>query len=312
VSRPGRFAAASAIRSVAILALVGFVCVAHLARAQGVSPFLNLDAGACDKLEDKDLQVGPPDADIVAACAALRRGAVLGQRFSGGPGAIALLIAGLVLTYVVLGVPLRSVAGLLGQASGRSTTILSLEAGVAVVLRACVGLMLLAVLRIPYAIAVGCIVMLTAVILSLRKGPAAPSKNETAPGPSRASVVLANAINDAYASAPGVLGIALLARRDPWWLAIGLALALVATVPAVIAARRRLRREPTARIATTAVLGALFGTTAIDDPDLMARFGDTAMPALASAFAFAVAVLGAGWWMRANPRSPMPPSWSLW
>src|ERR1700690_4000988 len=116
VSRPGRFAAASAIRSVAILALVGFVCVAHLARAQGVSPFLNLDAGACDKLEDKDLQVGPPDADIVAACAALRRGAVLGQRFSGGPGAIALLIAGLVLTYVVLGVPLRSVAGLLGQA----------------------------------------------------------------------------------------------------------------------------------------------------------------------------------------------------
>jgi drug/metabolite transporter (DMT)-like permease len=124
--------------------------------------------------------------------------------------------------------------------------------------------------------------------------------------------VLANAINDAYASAPGVLGIALLARRDPWWLAIGLALALVATVPAVIAARRRLRREPTARIATTAVLGALFGTTAIDDPDLMARFGDTAMPALASAFAFAVAVLGAGWWMRANPRSPMPPSWSLW
>ena len=42
-----------------------------LARAQEVSPFLNLDAGACDKLDDKNLQVGPPDADILAACAAL-------------------------------------------------------------------------------------------------------------------------------------------------------------------------------------------------------------------------------------------------
>jgi hypothetical protein len=308
VARPGRFTAASAIRIFAALALLGFVGVANPARAQETSPFLDIDAGACDKLDDKNLQVGPPDADIVAACAALRRGAVLAQRFSGGTRAIALLIAGLVLTYAVLGVPIRSVAGLMGRASGRSTTMLSLEAGLAIVLRACVGLVALAVLSIPYAIAAGCIVMLAAAILSLRKGPAAPSKNETAPAPSRASVVLAEAINDIYASAPGILGIALLARRDPWWLAIGLALALVASVPAVIAARRRLRREPTARIATTAALGALFGATAIADPDLMARFGDTATPALASALVFALAVLGAGWRMRANPRSPMPAS----
>jgi hypothetical protein len=302
----GRFAAAFAILIVAIAALVGFVGVANLARAQDVSPFLNLDAGACDKLDDKNLQVGPPDADIIEACAALHRGAVLGQRFSGGPGAIALLVAGLVLTYVVLGVPLRSIAGLLERAGGRSTTMLSLEAGLAVVLRACVGLLALAVLRIPYAIAAGCIVMLIAAILSLRKGHAAPLENNTALAPSRTSVMLANAINDAYASAPGILGIALLARRDPWWLAIGLALALVASVPAVIAARRRLRREPNARIATTVVLGALFGAAAIADPDLMARFGDTSMAVLASAVIFALAVFGAGWWMRANPRSPMP------
>jgi hypothetical protein len=286
--------------------LVGLLGVASLARAQDVSPFLSLDAGACDKLDDKNLQVGPPDADIVAACAALRRGSVLGQRSSGGPGGVALLVAGLVLTYVVLGVPLRSVAGLLGRASGRSTAILSLEAGLALVLRAGVGLLVLAVLSVPYAIAAGCIVMLTMAILSLRKAPAARSERETAHAPSRAAMVLADAINDVYASAAGILGIALLARRDPWWLAIGVALALIASVPAIIAVRRRLRRKATARIAATAILGALFGAAAIADPDLTRRFGDTAMPALASAVIFALAVLGAGWRMRMNQRSPVP------
>ena len=63
--------------------------------------------------------------------------------------------------------------------------MLSLEARLAVALRARVGLLVLAVLSIPYAIAAGCIVMLTAVILLLRKGPSAPRKDETAPAPSR-------------------------------------------------------------------------------------------------------------------------------
>jgi hypothetical protein len=306
VGRRHGLAAVRPFRIASFLALIGFLGFVSFARAEDVSPFLNLDAGACDKLDDKNLQVGPPDADIVAACAALHRGAVLGQRFSGGPGGLALLVAGLVLTYAVIGVPLRSVAGLMGRAGGRSTALLSLETPLALVLRGCVGLAILAILSLPYAIAGGCLVMLAAAILSLRKIPAAPSQNETAPAASRAGVVLADMINDVYASAASILGIVLLSRRDPWWLAFGLALALLASIPAVIAARRRLRREPMARIAATAALAALFGATALADPDLSTRFGDAATPALASALIFALAVLGAGWWVRANPRSPAP------
>jgi hypothetical protein len=304
--RRHKLAAAPPIRIASILALIGFLGFVGFARAEDVSPFLNLDAGACDKLEDKNLQVGPPDADIVAACAALHRGAVLGQRFSGGPEGLALLLAGLLLTYAVLGVPLRSVAGLMGRASGRSTALLSLEAPLAFVLRGCVGLVILAILSVPYAIAGGCIVMLAAAILSLRKARAARSQDETAPAPSRASVALADVINDVYASAAGILGIALLSRRDLWWLAFGIALALVASIPAVIAARRRLRSEPMARLAATAALGALFGAAAIADPDVATRFGDAATPALASALIFALAVLAAGWRTWTNRRSPAP------
>jgi hypothetical protein len=292
------------IRIAAVLALIGFLGFVAFARAEDASPFLNLDAGACDKLDDKNLQVGPPDAEIVTACAALRRGAVLGQRFSSGPGGLAVLVAGLALTYAVLGVPLRSLAGLLGLGTGRSTAILWFEAALALVLRGCVGLLVLAILSRPYAIAGGCIVMLAAAILSLRNTPGATTESEPGPAPSRISVVLADMINDVYASAAGILGIALLAHRDPRWLAFGVALAVVASVPAVVAARRRLRRESMARIAATAALGALFGATAIADPDLTGRFGDTAALVLASALVFALAVLGASWWTRANPRSP--------
>jgi len=301
--RLGRFAPALPIMLGAIVALLCFLQLAGVVRAADLSPFLDLDAGACDRLDDRNLQVGPPDAEIVAACAVLRRGAILGQRFSGGPGASALALLGLVGVYAILGAPLRSVFGLIGRSAGRSVAVLSIETVLALCLRSGVGLLVLAILSLPFTTAGGCVAMLVMLVLSLRPPRADPTGIGTAPPPSPWSVVLADLINDIAASAAGIVGLALLVRRDPWWLGAGLALALVASVPAVISARRRVRRDPTTRLAATAVLGAMFGAAALADPDLAEAFGDTLAPVLVSALVFALVVIAVGWMGLAEPRS---------
>jgi hypothetical protein len=300
--RSRAFAPISSISFSAILALFCFLSLTGVGRSEDVSPFLNVDAAACDKLDDINLQVGPPDAEIVAACAALHQGAVLGQRFSGGPGALALALLGMVLVYATLGAPMRSVAGLMGHWTGRSVAILSTETALALLLRAGVGLLILAILTFPYATAAACVVMIAMLILSFR--PARPAPTDAgAPPPSRSSVVLADLINDVAASAAGILGLALLARRDPWWLGAGILLAAVASVPAVVSARRRSRRDPIARLVGAAVLGAIFGAAAVADPRVAEAVGDAPGPALVSALVFFVAIIGAGWLRRADPRS---------
>jgi hypothetical protein len=291
-------------RLAVILALLCWLASAGLARADNPSPFLDLDAGACARLDDKNLQVGPPDADIVAACAAYGRRAVFGQRFDGGLPSLALLLAGAALVYVVLGVPIRPLAGLLGRGRSHSRAVLSLETVVIVLLRVGVAFAALAILSLPFAIAGGSLVTLAAAVLSLRPWGVAPPDGAAEPRPSEVGLLLADAINDVYASAAGILALATLTRRDPWWLSIGLALAFIASAPALIAARRRIRRQPVARLATTAVFAAIFGAAALSDPDLSPYAGDALTPALASAAVFALIVLGAGLRARATMRFP--------
>jgi hypothetical protein len=301
--RSRAFAPTSSISFGAILALFCFLSLTGAGRSEDSSPFLNVDAAACEKLDDINLQVGPPDAEIVAACAALHQGAVLGQRFSGGLGAMALALLGMVLVYATLGVPLRSVARLMGLATGRSAAVLSIETALTLLLRACVGFLILAILTLPYSTAAACVVMIALLILSFRSPRSAPAEIAGAPPPSRSSVVLADLINDVAASAAGILGLALLARRDPWWLGAGIALAAVASVPAIVSLRRRLRRDPAARLVAAAALGAIFGAAAVADPRVAEAVGDAPGPALVSALVFFLAIIGAGRLRRADPRS---------
>ncbi len=298
------FAGRFAIRLMLVVTLLSGFAKGDLARADNESPFLAPNPEACAQLDDKNLQVGPPDAEIVAACAALSRRAVLGQRFEGGLVSFALLLAGVLLIYLVLGVPMRPVYGLLGGEGRRATVRLCFETALLCLLRAGAALAILALLSLPFAMPVACLAMLAAIVASFRRVHKSPAEPAAESQPSAVSIVLADALNDVCASGAGMLGIAVLAGRDPWWLAAGLGLALVASIPAIVRSRRNLRREPTARLAASAVLAAIFGAAAFRDPDLSSYSGDAWTTVLAGSAAFALIVLGTAWTTRTNLRSP--------
>jgi hypothetical protein len=304
--RAARFSLASPILFLALLTVFSFFAAGGRASASDDSPFTTLDAAACEKLDDKNLHVGPPDAEIVEACDALRRSAVFSQRFSGGPPALALALFGMVLVYAAFGVPMRAMAGLMGRFGGRTIGALTIDAVLGVILRGAIGLLFVAILSLPYAMTVGCVVVVALLILQLRSSrvaPALPATETAAAPPSLVSVVLADLTNDAAASAAGLLGLALLARRDLWLLAFGVALVVAASLPAVIAARRRLRRRHVLLLAVAGVLGAIFGVAADADPYLPPTFAQSALASLVLALAFATAVVGSNWLGRRGPET---------
>jgi hypothetical protein len=122
---------------------------------------------------------------------------------------------------------------------------------------------------------------------------ARPKEGDRTAPLSRLSMILADLINDVYASAPGILGLAILSRRDFRLLGLGIALAVAASVPAVILARRRSRRDATANFAAAAALAALFGAATVADPDLAASLADTLLPGAVAPAAFAAALWAA-------------------
>lgn len=283
-------------------ALAILVCLFALcapARADDVSPFTSLDSGVCDKLEDIQFQVGPPDAEIVAACQALRRSKIFSQSFSGGPAELALSLVGMVLTYGLFGVPMRALAGLMGRPVGRTKAAMSIEAPLGLALRGAIGLLLLVILELlPFAPAIGCLAIVAALIALMRRLGATPPRSgieNVGATPSLFSIVLADLANDAAASAIGLLGLALLARQDARILGLGVVFVIAASIPSVVVARRRLRRHDVVFVAIAAVLGAIFGVVASADPQTTESFGRTTLSVLSIPLLFAAAVLGAGW-----------------
>jgi hypothetical protein len=284
-------------RALAIVFCLFSHCAA--ARADDLFSFTNVDIAGCDRLDDIRLQVGPPDAEIVAACRALRRSMVFSQSFSGGPAALALSLLGIVLTYAVLGVPMRALTGLMGRRFGRTTSAMTIEALLALTLRGAIGLLLLAASQlVAFAPAIGCLALVGATLWAARRRAAAaalPESQNAAAAPSGLSLVLADVANDVAASVVGVLGLALLARQDLRVLAVGVAVAILASTPGFIAARRRLRAHDILFVAAAAALSAIFGFVAAADPQWAESFGEATLPVLLIPLLFAAAVVGASW-----------------
>jgi hypothetical protein len=282
-------------RALAVVFCLFSLCAA--ARADDLFSFTNVDIAGCDRLDDIHLQVGPPDAEIVAACRALRRSMVFSQSFSGGPAALALSLLGIVLTYAVLGVPMRALTRLMGRPFGRTTSTMTIEVLLGLTLRGAIGLLLLAASQlIAFAPAIGCLAIVGAMVWAMRRrataAPPLESDNATA-AQSPLSIVLADLANDVGASVLGVLGLALLARQDARVLGLGIAVAIIASSPGLVAQRRRLRAHDILVVAAAAVLSAIFGFVAAADPQWAESFGETTLPVVLLPLLFAAVVIGA-------------------
>ena len=78
-------------------------------------------------------------------------------------------------------------------------------------------------------------------------------------------------------------------------LALAVAVAILASSPAFLAARRRLRAHDILFVGAAAVPGAIFGIVAAVDPQWAEHFGETTAPVPLLPLLFAAAVVGASW-----------------
>jgi len=209
------------------------------------------------------------------------------------PAWAGLAMVGILLVYALCGTPMRSAARLMS--GGASVLQCAGRAIASAALRGLLGLCLLWLLGFSYATAIGSLAFVALLARNLGASTttraADAAQEETGGFPAFA----ADVINDVAGAALGVLGLALLARHDPRLLAAAIALAFVASIPAVIFARRRLRAHPLATTISGALLSAAVGATALLDPPFAALTGGGAVPRLATALTLAIAVVAWGW-----------------
>jgi hypothetical protein len=206
-----------------------------------------------------------------------------------------LALVGMLLVYAACGTPMRSGARLMATDGDLPSAG---EAIVNLVGRGLLGVALLWLSSFSYLTLVGGLVFLAIVAQRLRRPAAArtPAAPEgVTKGGNRFADFAADEINDLLGAAPGLIGLALLAQHDARLLAIAVGLAIVASIPALISARRRLRAHPLAMTSTAALLAAGIGALAQLDPPIAALVGSTGVLVLIVPVAFALAVVASGW-----------------
>jgi hypothetical protein len=207
-------------------------------------------------------------------------------------------VLGMLLVYALCGTPMRSAARLMGMDGGGAPARNAAAAIVNLILRGALSLALLWLSGLPYlTLALG--LGFVAIIARTLRAPAASTPTgkptEALNGASGFACLVADAANDLLGAAPGLVGLALLAQHDARLVALAVALAVVASIPAIILARRRLRANPLAMTIAGTLLAAAIAAVAQQDATLAALAGRAGVPSLAAPLVLALAIFALSW-----------------
>ena len=253
----------------AALAVLWLMFSSFPATAVGIPEIRNFNTPCFKDLSERNQndKMGMPDSAIQQACQAAGDNAdvawtnlmilwkptkdtspVVGYRSSGVPfDAVNLLGAlfGILLSYSVLGSPILGLAKLF-TGSNQGVSKLLPEIVGAIILRLVFGMSLFALMGLPYAPLLG-LLGLTALLATMVGSKPSLTKPTEVLAPETlfvqpSSKLTADLINDIWASLPGLLAIAIIARHDTRLMLFGVMAALFVSIGPIISFRRRLRQ----------------------------------------------------------------------
>jgi hypothetical protein len=210
-----------------------------------------------------------------------------------------LAVVGILLSYAVLGTPMRSAARLLGAYPGPPEGAI-VDLVVSLVLRGLVGAGFIALFGLPYLAPLGAAALIA--WLMIRLGRVSPAQLEPSAGSLSARV--AEAINDPAGAAAGLAALALFAQHSFLTFALGLALALVVSAGPVIVARRALRATRVRAAIAAAALAAALGEAMVIAPPVSGWVSGLTGAGLIAPVIFAGLTLAAGLTV-AKPSEPV-------
>ncbi|RBP17585.1 hypothetical protein DFR50_10277 [Roseiarcus fermentans] len=208
---------------------------------------------------------------------------------AGGAAPLWLAATGILLTYAVLGAPMRSAARLLGAYPGPAKGAL-IDVATSLVLRGLLLAAFVVLFSLPYLAAIGAAALIAFAAFRLGRPTPAPLD----PSTDSLSAHLAEAINDPAGAAAGLAALALFVQHSVAAFAIGLGLAVVASAAPVILARRTLRATRVRAAVAAAALAAALGEAMVVAPPVSGWVGGLAGASLIVPVVLAGSALAAG------------------
>lgn len=198
--------------------------------------------------------------------------------------------AGIVLTYLVLGWPMRSTARLFGAYPGPNQGAV-FGSLVSLVLRGFICATFGALFSLPYAGAVVAVALLAATLLHIAR----PATAMSAPFDGSRAAQIAETINDVVGALLPLAALGLFVQQNVLMFSFTLALALVASTGPAIALRRAAQATPLRAALGGAALAAALGKTLIAAPPISGWIGALTGASLIAPLVLAAATLAAGW-----------------